>query len=39
MNRIRTKSGRAVSGYTIRRQFSGERSARDVVAALVTVHR
>lgn len=38
MTRTNTKSKRIISSYTIRRNFSGQRTARDVVAALVTVH-
>lgn len=38
MTRTNTKSKRTVSCYTIRRQFSGQRTAREVVAALVAVH-
>lgn len=38
MTRTNIKAKRTISNYTIRRHFSGQRTAREVVAALVTVH-
>lgn len=38
MIRTNTKAKRTISNYTVRRQFSGQRTAREVVAALVAVH-
>lgn len=38
MTRTNTKSKRIIASYTIRRNFTGQRTARDVVAALVSVH-
>ena len=38
MTRTTAKAKRNISGYTIRRHFSVQRTAREVVAALVTVH-
>ena len=38
MIRTKTKIKQSTSAYTVRRQFSGQRTAREVVAALVTVH-
>lgn len=38
MTRNTIKSKRTISSYTIRRRFSGNRTAEEVVAALVTVH-
>ena len=39
MIQTNTKAKRTISGYTVRRQFCGQRTAREVVAALVAVHR
>lgn len=39
MPRMIISNKRAASGYIVRRRFSGRRTARDVVAALVTIHR
>lgn len=39
MTRTGNKSKGVIHSYTVRRSFSGRRTARDVVAALVAVHR
>lgn len=39
MTQSTIKARCTISNYTVRRRFSGQRTARDVVAALVSIHR